>query len=1337
MKKIGIFLGVLLVAALVSSGMAAKFYWETTLNGLNSVSGAADGDRGLVIGTSGVATFYIRTGGAWEAGTVYSTALAANGANCSAGSAPLGIDASGNAEGCWDVTASVQSQVDGKQDNAANLTALSGPSTWKLFYSDGSSVLTELTFGDNGTVLQSNGAAVAPSWESVSSGSTTTSLPWDNITSRPTINSVTVTGAVLDNASNYPTLNQDTTGNASTATALSGQYVDWNASSGGSSVANRPTINGAPVTGSVLDNVDNYPAFVLGTNTSGDYASGVTADGFLEKTGTEGASFGLRTDCAENQIPKWNGSAWACASDAQNAGDNPTFDNVQSGTNTASTMTVGTGGTLTFSGSGVVNASQYKGSSTPTGTEFDYVAGVTSAIQTQLDAKGPVATINGVTVSGTVLDNVSNYPTFDQDTTGSAGDLVFGSDARGDLAVRGASAYGRLAKGASGAILTGDGTDPAWSAYTLAAPGLSGAVLYSNGTNWTRNASPSISAANMTSFPTLNQNTAGTAAGLTSQYIDWNASSGGSSVMNRPTINGVPVTGSTLNNAANYPTLNQNTTGSAGSLTTQYINWNASSGGTSIANKPTLGTASAQNVGTLADTKYCIYTTGTGIVCNSEGGGSGGTTSLPWDNITSRPTFNGATLTGNALDQAGNYPTLNQSTTGNAATATTAATATALSGQYIDWDQSSGATSVANRPTMNGSALTGAVLDNVSNYPTFNQDTTGNAATATALSGQYIDWDQSSGATSVANRPTMNGSALTGAMLDNVSNYPVFVLGTGTSGDYASGVTADGFLEKTGTEGATFGLRTDCAENQIPKWNGSAWACASDAQNAGDNPTFDNVTSGTNTSATMTVGTGGTLTYSGSGVVNASKYQGNTTVSAAEFGYLDNVSSGIQTQFTGKAATDQTMNIGTTEVAINRASAALVLTGITSIDGTAANLSGTPDLPDGTTATSQAADDNSTNLATTLYVDRGLADKEDSLGFTAENTANKGTDNTLGTSDTIYPSQKAVKQYVDDVAAGKQTLDIDLTSIAGGVTGIVKGAGNGAGYSAAVAGTDYPPIASPTFTGTVTVPTPFTIGAVSMTATGTELNYVAGVTSDIQSQLDAKAALVSPSFTTPDLGAATATTLNTGQGANDLYGMDQSVKTTDNVVFSSVTTDEWVTTCIASDNACGIGLGNQSDPEGEYLEAAQLWFNTTDDMVKVRNGDNTATQEVFTSGAQHSAAFLTTGPLSGRMKTLTDNTAPLAADMGGVVLVWTQSGTTTLPAALEGMSACILDTGTAHDLILDVQAGDDIEMTAGQQTNGVGITNASGSSTADFACVVAWSDGHWTLMGSRGTWTSQ
>lgn len=52
------------------------------------------------------------------------------------------------------------------------------------------------------------------------------------------------------------------------------------------------------------------------------------------------------------------------------------------------------------------------------------------------------------------------------------------------------------------------------------------------------------------------------------------------------------------------------------------------------------------------------------------------------------------------------------------------------------------------------------------------------------------------------------------------------------------------------------------------------------------------------------------------------------------------------------------------------------------------------------------------------------------------------------------------------------------------------------------------PKASPTFTGTVTIPTPFTLGAVSVTPTGTELNFVDGVTANIQTQLNAKQATI-------------------------------------------------------------------------------------------------------------------------------------------------------------------------------------------------------------------------------------
>ena len=97
------------------------------------------------------------------------------------------------------------------------------------------------------------------------------------------------------------------------------------------------------------------------------------------------------------------------------------------------------------------------------------------------------------------------------------------------------------------------------------------------------------------------------------------------------------------------------------------------------------------------------------------------------------------------------------------------------------------------------------------------------------------------------------------------------------------------------------------------------------------------------------------------------------------------------------------------------------------------------------------------------------------------------------------------------------------------------------------------PIADPTFTGTVTVPTPFTIGAVSMVATGTELNFVDGVTSAIQDQLDDKAplsdaALKSVLTTKGDIYVATAAGTLVRLGA----GPDGYVLTADTAEISGL-----------------------------------------------------------------------------------------------------------------------------------------------------------------------------------------
>lgn len=56
--------------------------------------------------------------------------------------------------------------------------------------------------------------------------------------------------------------------------------------------------------------------------------------------------------------------------------------------------------------------------------------------------------------------------------------------------------------------------------------------------------------------------------------------------------------------------------------------------------------------------------------------------------------------------------------------------------------------------------------------------------------------------------------------------------------------------------------------------------------------------------------------------------------------------------------------------------------------------------------------------------------KQAALGFTPEDVANKSTVTTLGTSDTLYPSQKAVKTYIDNKALGLNWLNpVELINV--------------------------------------------------------------------------------------------------------------------------------------------------------------------------------------------------------------------------------------------------------------------------------------------------------------------
>ena len=86
------------------------------------------------------------------------------------------------------------------------------------------------------------------------------------------------------------------------------------------------------------------------------------------------------------------------------------------------------------------------------------------------------------------------------------------------------------------------------------------------------------------------------------------------------------------------------------------------------------------------------------------------------------------------------------------------------------------------------------------------------------------------------------------------------------------------------------------------------------------------------------------------------------------------------------------------------------------------------------------------------------------------------------------------------------------------------------------------PTVSPTFTGTVTIPTSgLNYSGTNVTATGAELNHVSGVTSAIQTQIDTKAPLASPNFSgTPQI-SGTNIPVVTGHIANLSAGANGSI----------------------------------------------------------------------------------------------------------------------------------------------------------------------------------------------------
>lgn len=249
--------------------------------------------------------------------------------------------------------------------------------------------------------------------------------------------------------------------------------------------------------------------------------------------------------------------------------------------------------------------------------------------------------------------------------------------------------------------------------------------------------------------------------------------------------------------------------------------------------------------------------------------------------------------------------------------------------------------------------------------------------------------------------------------------------------------------------------------------------------------------------STTTLNLGGTAVTSTAAELNILD---GVTATTAELNYVDGVTSNIQTQLDAKAAASNPTFTGTVTIA--------------------------------------TADINGGNIDGTA------------IGSASASTGNFSTLSIGGSAITATAAELNKMDGVTATTAEINVLDgITATTVelnyVDGVTSAIQTQLNAKA-----------PTASPTFTGTVTIPTLSLNGTTvtataaeinkldGVTATTTELNYTDGVTSNIQTQLNAKAPVNSPTFT----GTSTVPSLVLGSGSTVT-----SIKDEDNMASNSNT----------------------------------------------------------------------------------------------------------------------------------------------------------------------------------------
>jgi hypothetical protein len=153
------------------------------------------------------------------------------------------------------------------------------------------------------------------------------------------------------------------------------------------------------------------------------------------------------------------------------------------------------------------------------------------------------------------------------------------------------------------------------------------------------------------------------------------------------------------------------------------------------------------------------------------------------------------------------------------------------------------------------------------------------------------------------------------------------------------------------------------------------------------------------------------------------------------------------------------------------------------------------------------------------------------------------------------------------------------------------------------AASTYAPLASPTFTGTVVLPSTTSIGGVS----ATEIVYLDGVTSNVQTQLDGKAGLASPAFTGTPTAPTASTGTNTTQVATTAFVQQTSFN--NSLPFQGGNAGKYVTTDGTNASWATITIPAQVYPgAGVAISTGTAWGTSvapgTSGNVLTSNGTN-------------------------------------------------------------------------------------------------------------------------------------